>query len=49
MQTDHGASPSGATVGAVEYVAGDVPMHYVEQGEGTPVLSCTVLGSTTVR
>jgi pimeloyl-ACP methyl ester carboxylesterase len=26
-------------VGAVEYVIGDVPMHYVEYGEGLPVLT----------
>ena len=28
-----------ASVGAVEYVIGDVPVHYVEQGEGSPVLA----------
>ena len=28
-----------ATVGAVEYVADDVAVHYVEQGEGLPVLA----------
>ena len=28
-----------ATVGAVEYVVGDVPVHYVEHGEGLPVLA----------
>jgi pimeloyl-ACP methyl ester carboxylesterase len=30
---------SGRYRGAVEYVAGDVPVHYVEQGEGSPVLA----------
>ena len=28
-----------ATVGAVEFVVGDVPVHYVEHGEGLPVLA----------
>ena len=27
------------TVGAVEFVIGDVPVHYVEQGQGSPVLA----------
>jgi pimeloyl-ACP methyl ester carboxylesterase len=31
--------PPGATVGAVEYVVGDLPVHYVEHGEGSPVLA----------
>jgi len=37
--TERGASRQRRNVVAVEYVTADVPMHYVEQGEGLPVLT----------